>query len=209
MAAKHDGMTKHDGMEEHGGSGRAMMMMMMRRTAMTGTTTRKTLHVRTQSSPCMHALSAMPSAQPQRRSPKPAILWTNLHPRRQTSTCACSVQLSSVHSSVNISRRPDAHHSPRRSYTPFRLEEDVGDGGNSTAKALSPLQLAGAAVIIASKDIHTQGDHLVIYASSSTQRSGRHRHSPWTHCSSLPAHRATARTVAATTWRRLPPTTST
>lgn len=106
-----------------------MMMMMMRRTAMTGTTTRRTLQVRTQSSPCMPALSAMPSAQAQRRSPKPAILWTNLHPRRQTSTCACSVQLSSVHSSVNISRSPNAHHSPRRSYTPFRLEEDVGDGG--------------------------------------------------------------------------------
>ncbi|KAL3954812.1 hypothetical protein ACCO45_010375 [Purpureocillium lilacinum] len=115
----------------------------------------------------------MPSAQAQRRSPKPAILRANLSSSsadkhmRLFSSAQLSAQLSQH---LAQSQRPSQ---PPALLHPFRLEEDVGDGGNSTAKALSPLQLAGAAVIIASKDIHTQGDHLVIYASSSTQRSGQ------------------------------------
>ncbi|PWI70026.1 hypothetical protein PCL_00170 [Purpureocillium lilacinum] len=77
----------------------------------------------------MHALSAMPSAQAQRRSPKPAILRANLSSSsadkhmRLFSSAQLSAQLSQH---LAPSRRPSQ---PPRSYTPFRLEEDVGDGG--------------------------------------------------------------------------------
>lgn len=187
-----------------------MMMMMMRRTAMTGTTTRRTLQVRTQSSPVhacplSHALRAGPAPKSKARDPQGKsfiLVGRQAHAPVQFSSAQCTAQSTSRAVPTPITAPALLHPLPARGGRWRRRR-------NSTAKALSPLQLAGAAVIIASKDIHTQGDHLVIYASSSTQRSGRHRHSPWTHCSSLPAHRATARTVAATTWRRLPPTTST